>query len=43
VWVLMGALDRKSARKPRRLGITPGMLEWVGSQFQEMPRKFGEG
>ena len=42
VWVLMGALDRKAARKPRRLGITPGMLEWVGRQFQEMPRKFGE-
>ena len=27
VWVLINALDRRAARKPRRLGVTPGMLE----------------
>ena len=27
VWLLVNALDRRAARKPRRLGVTPGMLK----------------
>jgi len=42
LWVLMNGLDRRAARKPRRLGVTPGMLQWIGKQFQEVPRGFGE-
>ena len=34
VWLLINALDRRSARKPRRLGVTPGMLKWVGGQLK---------
>lgn len=42
LWVLMNGLDRRAARKPRRLGVTPGMLQWIGKQFEEVPRGFGE-
>lgn len=42
VWLLMNALDRRAARKPRRLGVTPGMLRWIGRQFEAMPQRFGE-
>lgn len=33
VWLLVNALDRRAARKPRRLGVTPGMLRWIGTQL----------
>ena len=42
LWVLMNALDRRASRKPRRLGVTPGMLVWIGKQFQNTPGTFGE-
>ena len=42
LWVLMNALDRRAARKPRRLGVTPSMLLWLGQQLQSTPGTFGE-
>ena len=42
LWVLMNAVDRRASRKPRRLGVTPGMLVWIGKQFQNMRGTFGE-
>ena len=42
VWMLMGALDRHADRKPRRLGVTPGMLVWIGKNLQGDPSLMGE-
>ena len=42
VWLLMTALDKRAARRPRRLGVTPAMLKWVGRQFEGMGIKRGE-
>ena len=28
LWMLLGALEKRSPKKPRRLGVTPGMLQW---------------
>ena len=42
LWVLMNALDRRASRKPRRLGVTTGMLVWLGKQFENTPGTFGE-
>eukprot|EP00913_Durusdinium_trenchii_P014360 g13470.t1 len=33
VWMLVTSLDRHAERKPRRLGVTPGMLVWVGKSL----------
>eukprot|EP00435_Cladocopium_sp_Y103_P066762 s1381_g29.t1 len=34
IWILVNALDRKTtSRRPRRLGVTPEMLEWLGTQL----------
>ena len=38
----MNGLDRRAARKPRRLGVTPAMLQWVGRQFKESAKLQGE-
>lgn len=35
VWMLVGSLDRHVDRKPRRLGVTPGMLVWIGKHLCE--------
>ena len=35
LWMLVNALERKAVRKPRRLGVTPQMLEWLGSVLVE--------
>ena len=35
LWMLVNALDRKAVRKPRRLGVTPQMLQWLGSVLVE--------
>lgn len=43
LWVLMNGLDRRAARKPRRLGVTPAMLQWVGRQFAGSMNLRGEG
>ncbi len=42
VWLLINALDRRAARKPRRLGVTPGMLKWIGSQLVVGKESSGE-
>ena len=34
IWILLGGLDRRSTtRKPRRLGVTQEMLEWLGEEL----------
>eukprot|EP00435_Cladocopium_sp_Y103_P056630 s604_g19.t1 len=33
VWMLMNAMDRKAVKKPRRLGVTPQMLVWLGNHL----------
>eukprot|EP00435_Cladocopium_sp_Y103_P010990 s1238_g2.t2 len=34
VWILLGGLDRRSTtRKPRRLGVTQEMLQWLGNEL----------
>ena len=34
IWILVNALDRRSTtRKPRRLGVTPEMLVWLGKNI----------
>eukprot|EP00435_Cladocopium_sp_Y103_P028921 s3298_g7.t1 len=34
IWILVNALDRRNtSRRPRRLGVTPEMLEWLGAQL----------
>ena len=33
LWMLVGALDRRSPKKPRRLGVTPDMLKWIGKEL----------
>ena len=29
LWMLLGALEKRSPKKPRRLGVTPEMLKWI--------------
>ena len=29
LWMLLGALEKRSSKKPRRLGVTPEMLRWI--------------
>ena len=29
LWMLLGTLEKKHPKKPRRLGVTPGILKWV--------------
>ena len=33
IWLLVNSLDRRTSKKPRRLGVTPGMLRWIGGQL----------
>ena len=34
VWILLGGLDRRStSRRPRRLGVTQEMLQWLGEEL----------
>lgn len=34
VWILLGGLDRRTTtRKPRRLGVTQEMLQWLGEEL----------
>ena len=33
IWILLGGLDRRTTRKPRRLGVTQEMLEWLGEEL----------
>ena len=42
LWLLVNAMDRRADRKPRRLGVTPGMLVWIGTEFENMGQKRGE-
>ena len=30
IWILANAMDQQAVRRPRRLGVTPNMLEWLG-------------
>lgn len=36
LWILTNAMDRQAIRRPRRLGVTPGMLVWIGKKMIEL-------
>lgn len=31
IWILANAMERHAIRRPRRLGVTPAMLQWLGT------------
>eukprot|EP00439_Symbiodinium_sp_Y106_P082751 s1513_g22.t1 len=33
LWMLLGALEKRAPKIPRRLGVAPGMLKWVSDQM----------
>ena len=33
LWMLVHSLERRAVKKPRRLGVTPQMLQWLGSML----------
>lgn len=33
LWILTNAMERRAIKKPRRLGVTPAMLEWLGQHL----------
>ncbi|CAE7036810.1 unnamed protein product [Symbiodinium sp. CCMP2592] len=33
LWMLLGALDKRAPKSPRRLGVTPGMLKWIAEEM----------
>ncbi|CAE6959396.1 unnamed protein product [Symbiodinium sp. CCMP2592] len=33
LWMLLGALDKRAPKRPRRLGVTPGMLKWIAEEM----------
>jgi len=35
IWILANAMERKSDKKPRRLGVTPNMMKWLHEQLDE--------
>ena len=35
LWILTNAMDRQAVQRPRRLGVTPGMLVWIGKKMIE--------
>ena len=39
LWMLLGAMERKAPHKPRRLGVTPAMLRWLGKSLAAPPEE----
>ncbi|CAE7256585.1 unnamed protein product [Symbiodinium microadriaticum] len=37
LWMLLGALDKRTPKAPRRLGVTPEMIRWITSTFAVKP------
>ena len=35
IWILANAMERKSDKKPRRLGVTPAMMKWLHVQLTD--------
>ena len=35
IWILANAMERKSDKKPRRLGVTPAMMKWLYHQLTQ--------
>ena len=35
IWILANAMERKSDKKPRRLGVTPAMMKWLHGQLTQ--------
>ncbi len=42
IWHLVNSLDRRTSKKPRRLGVTPGMLRWIGGELHGGAQLRGE-
>ncbi len=43
LWILTNAMERKSVKKPRRLGVTPAMLVWLGQHLVDPLENEREG
>ena len=37
LWMLLGALEKRAPKKPRRLGVTPSMMKWVRENIGPQP------
>ena len=42
LWIVLNSLDRMSAKKPRRLGVTVPMLKWIGQHLEKGAESYGE-
>ena len=43
LWMLLGTLEKKFPKKPRRLGVTRAMLEWIGRFVRQLPGDTADG
>ena len=43
LWILTNAMERKAVKKPRRLGVTPAMLVWMGQHLVDPLHNEQEG
>ena len=34
LWIVLNSLERMSAKRPRRLGVTVPMLKWIGEHLE---------
>ena len=42
LWIVLNSLERMSARRPRRLGVTVPMLRWIGEHLENGAGSHGE-
>ena len=42
LWMLLGALEKRSPKKPRRLGVTPAMLRWIADLVTQVSGDFAD-
>ena len=42
LWIVLNSLERMSAKKPRRLGVTVPMLKWIGQHLEKGAESLGE-
>ena len=42
LWIVLNSLERMSAQKPRRFGVTVPMLKWIGQHLEKGAESSGE-
>ena len=42
LWIVLNSLEKNSAKRPRRLGVTVQMLKWIGKRMATGAESFGE-